>query len=102
MTRMEPIHPGDILLTEYLEPMDISQYRLAKDLDVPQTRIADIVKGRRSITADTGLRHPKLFGMSEAFWGHLQVHYDLEIEREGLAEARSKVPARPAGGIPKG
>ena len=92
MTRMEPIHPGDILLTEYLEPMDISQYRLAKDLDVPQTRIADIVKGRRRITADTGLRLSKFFGMSDAFWVHLQVHYDLEIERDRLADALAKVP----------
>jgi len=92
MTRMEPIHPGDILLTEYLEPMDISQYRLAKDLDVPQTRIADIVKGRRSITADTGLRLSKFFGMSDAFWVNLQAHYDLEVERDRLADALEKVP----------
>ncbi len=88
---MEPIHPGDILLTEYLEPMDISQYRLAKDLDVPQTRIADIVKGRRSITADTGLRLSKFFGMSDAFWVNLQAHYDLEVERDRLADALEKV-----------
>ena len=92
MTRMEPIHPGEILLTEYLEPMDISQYRLAKDLDVPQTRIADIVKGRRSITADTGLRLSKFFGMSDAFWVNLQTHYDLEVERDRLADALEKVP----------
>ncbi len=91
MTRMEPIHPGDILLTEYLEPMDISQYRLAKDLDVPQTRIADIVKGRRSITADTGLRLSKFFGMSDAFWVNLQAHYDLEVERDRLADTLEKV-----------
>ena len=91
MTRMEPIHPGDILLTEYLEPMEISQYRLAKDLNVPQTRIADIVKGRRSITADTGLRLSKFFGMSDAFWVNLQAHYDLEVERDRLADALEKV-----------
>ncbi len=91
MTRMEPIHPGEILLTEYLEPMDISQYRLAKDLDVPQTRIADIVKGRRSITADTGLRLSKFFGMSDAFWVNLQAHYDLEVERDRLADALENV-----------
>ena len=92
MTRTESIHPGDILLTEYLEPMDISQYRLAKALDVPQTRIADIVKGRRSITADTGLRLSKFFGMSDAFWVNLQAHYDLEVERDRLADALEKVP----------
>ena len=91
MTKMEPIHPGDILLTEFLEPMDISQYRLAKELDVPQTRIADIVNGRRSITADTGLRLSKFFGMSDAFWVHLQAHYDLEIERDRLADTLAKV-----------
>ena len=91
MTRMEPIHPGDILLTEYLEPMDISQYRLAKDLNVPQTRIADIVKGRRGITADTGLRLSKFFGTSDAFWVNLQAHYDLEVERDRLADALEKV-----------
>ncbi len=92
MTKMEPIHPGDILLTEFLEPMEISQYRLAKDLDVPQTRVADIVKGRRSITADTGLRLAKFFGMSDAFWVNLQAHYDLEVERDRLANELEKVP----------
>ena len=92
MTRMEPIHPGDILLTEYLEPMDISQYRLAKDLDVPQTRIADIVNGRRSITADTGLRLSKFFGMSDEFWVNLQAHHDLEVERDRLGDELEKVP----------
>ncbi len=90
--RMEPIHPGDILLTEFLEPMEISQYRLAKDLGVPQTRIADIVKGRRSITADTGLRLSKFFGMSDEFWVNLQAHHDLEVERNRLADELEKVP----------
>ncbi len=90
--RMEPIHPGDILLTEFLEPMDISQYRLAKELDVPQTRIADIVKGRRSITADTGLPLSKFFGMSDEFWVNLQARHDLEVERDRLADELEKVP----------
>ena len=85
MAGMDSIHPGEILLTEFLEPMGISQYRLAKDLDVPQTRIADIVNGRRSITADTALRLAKYFGMSDSFWVNLQAHYDLEVERDRLA-----------------
>ncbi len=92
MASMDPIHPGEILLTEFLEPMGISQYRLAKDLDVPQTRIADIVKGRRSITADTALRLAKYFGMSDSFWVNLQAHYDLEVERDRLADELDKVP----------
>lgn len=92
MASMDPIHPGEILLTEFLEPMGISQYRLAKDLDVPQTRIADIVKSRRSITADTALRLAKYFGMSDSFWVNLQAHYDLEVERDRLADDLEKVP----------
>ena len=91
MASIEPIHPGEILLTEFLEPMGISQYRLAKDLDVLQTRIADIVKGRRSITADTALRLAKYFGMSDSFWVNLQAHYDLEVERDRLADELEKV-----------
>lgn len=92
MAGMDPIHPGEILLTEFLEPMGISQYRLAKDLDVPQTRIADIVKGRRSITADTALRLAKYFGMSDSFWINLQAHYDIEVERDRLAELSMSGP----------
>ncbi len=91
MASIESIHPGEILLTEFLEPMGISQYRLAKDLDVPQTRIVDIVKGRRSITADTALRLAKYFGMSDSFWMNLQAHYDLDVERDRLADDLEKV-----------
>ena len=91
MASMDPIHPGEILLTEFLEPMGISQYRLAKDLNVPQTRIADVVKGRRSITADTALRLAKYFGMSDSFWANLQVHYDIEVERARLADDLEQV-----------
>ena len=89
--RTAPIHPGEILSTEFLEPMEITRYRLAKALDVPQTRIADIVKGRRGITADTGLRLSKFFGMSDEFWVNLQAHYDLEVERDRLADELEKV-----------
>jgi addiction module HigA family antidote len=89
--KMAPIHPGEILLREFLEPMGISQYRLAKDTDVPQTRIADIVHGRRSISPDTALRLSRFFGMSDGFWINLQAHYDLEVERDRLAGELDKV-----------
>jgi addiction module HigA family antidote len=84
--RMEPIHPGEILLKEYLEPMGISQYRLAKDIRVPPIRINAIVHGKRSITADTALRLARYFRTSERFWLNLQVRYDLEVERDRLGE----------------
>jgi addiction module HigA family antidote len=89
--KMAPIRPGEILLTEFLEPMGISQYRLAKDTGVPHTRIADIVHGRRSISADTALRLSRFFGMSDSFWINLQAHYDLEVERDRLAGELDKV-----------
>jgi addiction module HigA family antidote len=89
--KMAPIHPGEILLTEFLEPMGISQYRLAKDTGVPQTRIADIVHGRRSVSPDTALRLSRFFGMSDSFWINLQAHYDLEVERDRLAGELDKV-----------
>jgi addiction module HigA family antidote len=82
--RMAPIHPGEILLKEFLEPMGISQYRLAKDISVPPRRINEIVHGKRSISADTGLRLSCYFGTSDRFWLNLQTRYDLEIERDRL------------------
>lgn len=91
--KMAPIHPGEILLAEFLEPMGISQYRLAKDTGVPQTRIADIVHGRRGISPDTALRLSKFFGMSDSFWINLQAHYDLEVQRDRLAGELEKVRA---------
>ena len=81
-----PIHPGEILLEEYLKPLDISQYRLAKDISVPPRRINEIVHGKRSITADTALRLARYFGTSERFWLNLQTHYDLEVEKDRLAD----------------
>lgn len=80
-----PIHPGEILLEEFLNPMGISQYRLAKDINVDPRRINEIVLGKRAITPDTALRLSKFFGMSEPFWINLQSHYDLEIEKERLS-----------------
>ena len=77
-----PLHPGEILLLEFLEPLQISQYRLAKDVSVPPRRINEIVKGTRAITANTALRLGRYFGTSERFWMNLQTHYDLELERD--------------------
>ena len=81
-----PIHPGEILLEEFLEPMELSQYRLAKDIHVPARRINEIVHGKRRITADTALRLSRYFGTSERFWLNLQVRHDLEVEKERLGE----------------
>ncbi|MCL4686808.1 HigA family addiction module antidote protein [Myxococcota bacterium] len=79
-----PIHPGEILFEEFLEPMDLSQYRLAKDISVPARRINEIVHGKRAITADTALRLARYFGTSERFWMNLQTRHDLEVEKEKL------------------
>jgi len=84
--QLPPIHPGEILVEEFLEPMGISQYRLAKDISVPPRRINEIVHGKRSITADTALRLGRFFGMSPQFWLNLQTRYDLEITEDFLAD----------------
>ncbi len=76
---INPIHPGEILLEEFLNPMEITQYRLAKDINVDPRRINEIVHGKRSITADTAFRLGRYFGMSPQFWLNLQSHYDLEV-----------------------
>ena len=81
---LPPIHPGEILLEEFLEPMGISQYRLAKATSVPARRINEIVHGKRSITADTALRLSRYFGMSDRFWMNLQSRYDIELEKDRL------------------
>ena len=86
-----PIHPGEILLEEFLKPMNLSQYRLAKDIHVPPRRINEIVKGKRAITADTALRLSRFFGMSEGFWLDLQSDYDLEKTRENLHEEMGRI-----------
>jgi addiction module HigA family antidote len=81
-----PIHPGEILYEEFLAPLNISQYRLAKDTSVPPRRINEIVRGQRSISADTALRLSRYFGTSERFWINLQSHYDLELEKGRLGK----------------
>ena len=88
--RLPPIHPGEILLEEFLKPMGISQYRLAKAMSVPARRINEIVHGKRSITADTALRLSKFFGMSDRFWMNLQTRYDLELEKDRLGSRLDK------------
>lgn len=88
--KMPPIHPGEILEEEYLKPMEISQYRLAKDISVPPRRINEIVHGKRAITADTALRLSHYFGTSERFWMNLQVRYDLEIQKDRLDDRLEK------------
>jgi addiction module HigA family antidote len=81
MKRLENIHPGKVLMEEFLLPMEISAYRLSKDLDIPQTRISQILKGKRRITADTALRLSSYFGNSAKFWLGLQNDYDIEEEQ---------------------
>ncbi len=81
-----PIHPGEILLEEFLEPMHVTQYRLAKDISVPPRRINEIVHGKRAITADTALRLARYFGTTERFWLNLQARYDLEIAKDRLGD----------------
>ena len=82
--KLEPIHPGEILSEEFLGPMGVSQYKLAKAVGVSARRINEIVHGRRSITADTALRLARFFGTSEMFWMNLQASYDLDVERRRL------------------
>jgi addiction module HigA family antidote len=79
-----PIHPGEVLEEEFLKPLEVTQYRLAKDISVSARRINEIVHGTRRISADTALRLARYFGMSEQFWMNLQARYDLEVERERL------------------
>ncbi|MBI5839718.1 MAG: HigA family addiction module antidote protein [Chloroflexi bacterium] len=88
--KLPPIHPGEILLEEFLEPMSISQYRLAKDINVPPRRINEIVLGKRAITPDTALRLSLFFGLSERFWINLQTRYDIEVEKDKLEDRLAK------------
>ena len=92
--KIAPIHPGEILMQEFLKPLGISQYKLAKDIHVPARRINEIVHGKRSISADTALRLSRYFNLSERFWLNLQGRYYLEVEKDklnGRIEAEVKV-----------
>jgi addiction module HigA family antidote len=88
--KMAPVHPGEILMEEFLLPLGISQYRLSKDIGVAPRRINEIVHGKRAISPDTALRLARHFGMTETFWSNLQVHYDLEVERDRLGSRIEK------------
>jgi addiction module HigA family antidote len=91
MERLENIHPGEILREEFLTPMEITAYRLSKDIDIPQTRISQILKGKRRITADTALRLSVYFGNSAKFWLGLQDDYDIEEQRISNGDELKKI-----------
>jgi addiction module HigA family antidote len=88
--RHRPIHPGEILAAEFLAPLEVSQYRLAKDISVPPRRINEIVHGKRAISADTALRLARYFGTTERFWLNLQARFDLETQRDELGPRLEK------------
>ena len=88
--RIKPTHPGEILNEEFLQPLNISNYRLAKDIHVPAQRVGDIVNGKRAISADTALRLARYFNMSKEFWMGLQMQYDLEVAEDKLARKIKK------------
>ncbi len=94
MNKLLNIHPGEILLEEFLLPMEISAYRLAKDVGIPQTRVSQIIKGKRRITADTALRLSAFFGNSARFWLGLQDDYDLEEENKNHAEIFNSIKSK--------
>jgi addiction module HigA family antidote len=91
MERLNNIHPGEILMEEFLIPLNISAYRLSKDIDIPQTRISQIIKGKRRVTADTALRLSSYFGNSAKFWLGLQDDYDIEEEKKIHNELFNKI-----------
>ena len=88
---LPPIHPGEILLEEFLKPMGITQYRLAKEIGVPAQRIGDIVAGKRGITADTDLRLCRFFGLSDGYWLRGQARYDTEVAKDALQAKLAKI-----------
>jgi addiction module HigA family antidote len=88
--KLPPVHPGEILLEEFLKPLELSQYRVARDLSVPPRRINEIVHGHRGVTADTALRLARYFGTSPRFWLNLQARYDLEVENDRLGSRLRK------------
>lgn len=90
-TVMAPIHPGEVLLSEFLEPLGVTQHRLAVAIGVPPRRINEIVHGKRGISADTALRLSRFFGTTDRFWLNLQSRYDLEVERDRLADALDRI-----------
>lgn len=91
MRKLKPVTPGELLLEEFLKPMEISQYRLAKEIGVPAQRIGDIVAGKRAITADTDLRLCRFFGLSNGYWLRAQAAYDTEVAERTLGSKLSKI-----------
>lgn len=98
MRKLKPVTPGELLREEFLVPMGITQYRLAKEIGVPAQRIGDIVAGKRAITADTDLRLCRFFGLSNGYWLRAQAAYDTEVAEEALAKTLAKI--RPWAGVP--
>jgi addiction module HigA family antidote len=92
---LEPVHPGKILLEDFLRPMGITQYRVAKEIGVQQRRISEIIKGTRAITPDTGLRLSRFFGVNDGFWIGLQADYDMALTRKSLKDVLANI--RPVG-----
>lgn len=91
MQKLNPVTPGELLREEFLEPMGLSQYRLAKEIGVPAQRIGEIVAGKRAITADTDLRLCRFFGLSNGYWLRAQAAYDTEVAEEALSETLEKI-----------
>lgn len=91
MTKLKPVTPGELLLEEFLVPMGLSQYRLAKEIHVPAQRISEIVAGKRAITADTDLRLCRFFGLSNGYWLRAQAAYDTEVTEKALAQTLKKI-----------
>src|SRR3989337_2198267 len=98
MSKLKSVTPGDLLLEEFLKPMGISQYRLAKEIGVPAQRIGDIVAGKRAVTADTDLRLCRFFGLSNGYWLRAQAAHGTEVAEEALAKTLAKI--RPWAGVP--
>lgn len=97
MTTLAPIHPGEVLMEEFLEPLEVTQHRLAVSIGVPPRRINEIVHGKRRITADTALRLARFFGTTDRFWLNLQTRFDLEVEKDHLGSALDAIePLRSA------
>jgi len=94
-TKLAPGSPGEMLFEEFLKPMELSQYRLAKEVGVPQRRIGEIVAGKRAITADTDLRLCRFFGLSDGWWLRLQADYDTELAKDALAKTLAKIKPWP-------
>lgn len=91
MRKLPPVTPGEILLEEFLKPMGISQYRLAREIAVPPQRIGEIVAGKRAVTADTDLRLCRFFGLSDGYWLRAQAAHDTEVAQDALAETIAKI-----------